>query len=329
MLAHAEHSGLEAATLCAAHGVRLKRDVDGHWPSFIDVAVSAQRGLLDDVAARLGDPALGARLGMMIPRGSYGLLEFAAHSGPDLRSIIDVIILTTPLVSPVVTLAMTCTAGRAHLHHVVGVAGGYGRQAAEMSIASIVAGGRRVVGDGLVLREAWFAHRSPSSDVVADVEGLLACPVRYGAEDNGFSFDLALLGLPSRVHDQALHAYLLAQAEHALMARRADDQFVRQVEGAIEGAIGGGLAVDTAHVARHLAVSPRTLQRRLSERGQTLSRLHDRVRERLARSRLLTPGARVDEVAQALGFADVSAFSRAFRRWTGAAPSTFRDHGDG
>ena len=78
------------------------------------------------------------------------------------------------------------------------------------------------------------------------------------------------------------------------------------------------------HAARRLGIPVRTLQRRLRERGQSYGELVDATRRRRACCLLARPGTRVADVAKALGYADASSFSRAFRRWTGMAPREFR-----
>jgi AraC-like DNA-binding protein len=324
LLQHAERVGVDVAALCAARGVRLLRDDAGTLPANIEVSIQAQRELFDDVAARLGDPLLGLRLGLQIPRGAYGLLEFAAHVGPDLQSVIDVTILSVPLVSAVVAVDYAIDGDVVHFHHKVGVEGGYGRQAAEMTLASIWTGGRRAVGDELRASSWWFQHEAPDATTVRAMEGLLGCPVRFGAADNGFTFPAALLRLPTRLHDEGLHAFLVAQAHKELALRAEVVPFVRQVDNVVAALLAARREVTPAPVAKALALSVRTLQRRLGELGTNFSSIVERARERQARLLLKEPGARVDEVAHALGFQDVSSFSKAFRRWTGVAPSMFR-----
>lgn len=324
LLVHAGARGVDVDGLVKAHGVRVVRDAQGQLPASIDVSVQAQAALFDDVATRLGDPVLGLRLGLQIPRGAYGLLEFASHAGPDLQSVVDVTIASVPLVSPVVAVSCVVVGAFAEFHHVVAVAGGYGRHAAEMSLAAIFVGGQRAVGDALRMSSCWFAHPAPAADVIVEVERLLGCPVRFDADDNGFAFAAALLQLPTRFHDEGLHAFLVAQAKKELSLLPEAVPFVRQVDNVVDALLRQRKDLDAAVVAKALALSVRTLQRRLGESGSNLSAVVDRAREREARRQLSLPGARVDEVASAVGFKDVSSFSKAFKRWTGQAPSTFR-----
>jgi AraC-like DNA-binding protein len=81
-------------------------------------------------------------------------------------------------------------------------------------------------------------------------------------------------------------------------------------------------------VARALATSPRTLQRRLGDDGTSFRAAVEAVRADLARGYLRDPGLDLGDVATRLGYAEVSAFLRAFKRWTGTTPSQFRADAD-
>lgn len=77
-------------------------------------------------------------------------------------------------------------------------------------------------------------------------------------------------------------------------------------------------------VAYGLDLSTRTLQRRLREQGLTYSQLIEFVRQREAHRKLRATNESVAQIAIALGYADPSSFSRAFRRWAGRSPSAYR-----
>jgi len=77
-------------------------------------------------------------------------------------------------------------------------------------------------------------------------------------------------------------------------------------------------------IARALALSPRTLHRRLAETGTSFAELLDNARRELAAGYLQRTDYSVAEVAYLVGFAEVSSFNRAFRRWTGKSPSAVR-----
>lgn len=77
-------------------------------------------------------------------------------------------------------------------------------------------------------------------------------------------------------------------------------------------------------VARELAVSPRTLRRKLAEEGTHFQALVDMFRQSQARQLLLTSNESVEQLAVRLGYGDASSFVHAFKRWTGKTPGQFR-----
>ena len=81
---------------------------------------------------------------------------------------------------------------------------------------------------------------------------------------------------------------------------------------------------DVQSVAELVSVSPRTLQRRLSDEGLTFAGVVARARFDVARRMLADPARKVVDVALDLGYSDQAHFTRAFVRWTGLAPREFR-----
>ena len=79
-----------------------------------------------------------------------------------------------------------------------------------------------------------------------------------------------------------------------------------------------------ARVAKKMAMSPRTLQRQLKEQGMEFKKLVDDTRQRFAQSYLRNRRNTLTEIAFLLGYSDVSAFNRAFKRWTGSTPLAYR-----
>ena len=77
------------------------------------------------------------------------------------------------------------------------------------------------------------------------------------------------------------------------------------------------------HVADALAISPRTLQRRLADNGLTFTQLFDEVRFITARQ-LIIQSEKLADIATHLGYADAGSFTRAFERWTGMSPLKYR-----
>ncbi|MGH8765739.1 MAG: helix-turn-helix transcriptional regulator, partial [Burkholderiales bacterium] len=78
-------------------------------------------------------------------------------------------------------------------------------------------------------------------------------------------------------------------------------------------------------IAKTLHMSRRTLQRKLAEADLTYQQLVDQTRRDLALRYIEDAGKSLTEITFLLGFSGQSAFTRAFRRWTGESPTVFRD----
>ncbi|GAA2493474.1 helix-turn-helix domain-containing protein [Nocardia seriolae] len=123
--------------------------------------------------------------------------------------------------------------------------------------------------------------------------------------------------------DPVLGEMLCSYAELMLATSRRAPDWREQLHHAIHGALEtGGCGLDT--VARRLAISPRTLQRRLYERNSTWRTEVEQVRRDRATNLLRETGLPIQSVAARVGYSDARALRRAFHRWTGQTPDTFR-----
>ena len=122
------------------------------------------------------------------------------------------------------------------------------------------------------------------------------------------------------------HAALLAvlqqqcELEHARVRRPGD--WAGRVEHLLERRLDLPFPIEAA--AKALCVSTRTLKRRLQEEGWSYRTLVDEVRKREALRAMANPSLRLEDIAGLVGYTDQANFARAFRRWTGQAPGTYR-----
>jgi AraC-like DNA-binding protein len=82
---------------------------------------------------------------------------------------------------------------------------------------------------------------------------------------------------------------------------------------------------DIDHIADKLHTSRQTLYRKLKAEGVSFQTLLEDVRFSLAKTQLKNSELSLSEIAFSLGFSDLSAFSRAFKRWSGVSPKDFRE----
>ncbi|HEX4904763.1 MAG TPA: helix-turn-helix transcriptional regulator [Acidimicrobiales bacterium] len=95
----------------------------------------------------------------------------------------------------------------------------------------------------------------------------------------------------------------------------------------VETAIASGTWPDARDAATRLTMSPQTLRRRLAEEGTSFRAISDDVRRDVAVTSLVDGTESIADLSARLGFSEPSAFTRAFRRWTGDAPSAYRRDG--
>ena len=197
------------------------------------------------------------------------------------------------------------------------------RQESEYTLAATVTIARNAFGASARLLEAHVEHAAPAD--TTPLARVLGIRPQYGQPGNRLVFARADA---DRIHRQE-DAEMMA-----MLDRHLED--LRHPIGA-EGMIGrvrtlialhlGHRAITVPMVARELAVSPRTLQRRLAEDGTSLRALVNQVRVDLGRVHLRDSRASNAEIARSLGYADATAFWRAFKAGTGSAPSAFRRSG--
>jgi AraC-like DNA-binding protein len=128
--------------------------------------------------------------------------------------------------------------------------------------------------------------------------------------------------LRPRLADPVLWDFLRLQADAELARLEKPLSLAERVCAAVLAELDGG-EPQLAQVARQLGTSGRTLSRKLEREGLSYRLLVEHARDQRAQE-LLASGQSVTQVGQALGFSETSAFSRAFRRWNGVAPSRFR-----
>ena len=163
-------------------------------------------------------------------------------------------------------------------------------------------------------------------DDAAEIERVLGCPVRANALWNGFAITRQSWGLPLRRRDSILGGVLQRQANELLRRLPATGGLGLEVRQALASRVAGGDTRVEA-VARALGVSVRSLQRRLSEEGHSYQELVDAMRRDAAEGYLADRSLSIGEVAFLLGYSEAAAFHRAFKRWCGVTPRTFRQQG--
>ena len=160
-------------------------------------------------------------------------------------------------------------------------------------------------------------------DDVAEYARVLRCQVRARASWNGVVLAKSALDLPLRRRDPVLRGWLERQAAAILARLPASGDACDEVRSVLSAqATSGEMTIDA--VARRLSTTPRTLQRRLAQRGTSFETLRDHARRQAAEVYLSRTTLTIAEVTYLLGYSEPTAFHRAFRRWHRTTPQAFR-----
>jgi AraC-like DNA-binding protein len=187
-------------------------------------------------------------------------------------------------------------------------------------VAGAVQLSRLVCGDGFTPREVALVRERPA-DVTPFADWFRA-PIVWSAAETSLRVRNEDLTRPLPTGNPEVAA---ATERIALdyLAQLDRGDIVVQVRQRIRESLPSGVP-SQAEVARALALSPRTLARRLEEAGTSFTALLDETRRALAVQYLQRTDFSVAEVAYLVGFAEASSFNRAFRRWTGGPPGDAR-----
>ena len=175
---------------------------------------------------------------------------------------------------------------------------------------------------GATLRPVAAGLRRAKPDVADAYGRFFGCPVRFGAEENTFVLSASDADRPLSSANRQLAALFDRMLTEEL-ARLDKSDVVARCRAAVLEHLTSGEATEQ-DTAKQLHMSPRTLQRKLAEANTTYLQLVDDTRKDLALRYIEDPQRSVTDITFSLGFSQPSAFTRAFKRWTGASPSDYR-----
>lgn len=270
------------------------------------------------------DEALGIHLAESLPRGALDLIEYALRSSPNLGKGLDRLARYGRLLSDRVAarthrkgeglLLLVHDAGTTPLHPA----------RAEFALAVALKLSRDCTGADITPLSVCFAH--PAPDNTEEHRRFFHGRVRFGVGSSSMSLSASDGFRPMREADAALAEIIRRRLEPAL-----DDQD-RSTAGAMSTRVRrllvehlgqSVLTLDAAATA--LAVSRRTMTRRLAEEHASFRQILDDVQSDFARALLQDASLSIADIAFFLQYSEPAAFHRSFRRWTGLTPQAFRE----
>ena len=284
------------------------------------ISFTALGRLVTESVKATGCECFGLRVGMKTRPSGIGLTGLVSIHSSTVREGLDVI---------TATLQTTDTGGATFLDVRRGVASfGYALTAPDIESADQIVDGSIAIAFNVMRQlcgpawrpEAARLTRTAPRDKVPFTK-FLEAPVEFGAKAACLVFDAAVLDQPVRDRDPHAADILAPLLREA--AANAQGDFISTARAMIRTQLAAG-TLSRENLARTLGLSPRTLVHRLEAHGFTYTRLADEAKYEAAQG-LLKKGETIAETAARLGFADQSAFTRAFKAWSGGAtPARWR-----
>lgn len=292
-------------------------------PGDADRFISARQtlALVDQAIRALEMPYLGLVMGNLMTISHHGMAGVAAVTQPTLRGCLESIARFCSELFPALEMTghVDADEGMFTITENVDLAP-YTHFFLELNMVSFYNIFMHLVAGERELYSADFSYPEPPWGHI--YRRYFRCPVRFDQPVTGLrgSADLADYELP-------LANRLMAMAAEKTLFENVPTRAMRllplRLRRLLLRCYGAFPSLEAA--ASDLGMSGRTLRRRLAEDGTTYQQELDGVRQKLARQYFQRGGESVTELALMLGFADSSAFAKAFRRWTGLSPTEFQE----
>lgn len=268
-----------------------------------------------------GDPNFGLKVARHIRPSSYHVVGQAMLCSDTLRSASRRFARFAKLVSDSAVVNFTEREDVCELSIALETGGSLPQyQAFDTVLAGFLEYCRWMLHDDINPREVAFSHSVGAKP--EEYQQFFQCPIHYGSDGNVLIFDAKNMDRAIPGANEEL-ASLLDELASRYLVDRLQGRFSRRVREVLLVKLPNGepSRADTAH---SMAMTERTLARRLTEENTTFYEILKQLREEQAYSYLKHTELNIEEIAYLLGFSDRGTFSRAFKNWTGKRPTEWR-----
>jgi AraC-like DNA-binding protein len=178
-----------------------------------------------------------------------------------------------------------------------------------------------LVGRRIPILRTEFSYAEPAHS--AEYRLMYCADLRFNRPNTLLAFHAGHLDLPVVQNERSAKEFLASAPENILLKYKNVSSLAARVRRRLRQVLPGPVP-DFDRLAREMGMTPATMRRRLQEEGESYQSIKDQLRRDLAISYLSHTRRTVIDIALELGFAERSAFHRAFRKWTGASPGEFR-----
>ncbi|WP_168203117.1 AraC family transcriptional regulator [Marinobacter fonticola] len=267
------------------------------------------------------DAAVGLHVGEIVDPDRMGLLGHVFFNCDTLGEAATQYVRLHRLINESVSLHFETAGELAILSWHVDPRHQYCRQDMDRTLSAAVSRARHFIHPQLDL--AWVRVSHPEPAYGDEYQRILGCPVNYNEPDMALAFSAHYLSRPIPHRNPYIHSAMLRQVNSLLAKVQTRRHFSRKVRRLISQQMASE-RIDADSLAHQLHMSRQTLYRRLKKEGMSFHELVEHVRKDKALRYVASDRYALGEIAFLLGFSELSAFSRAFKRWTGESPAQYR-----
>lgn len=192
----------------------------------------------------------------------------------------------------------------------------------ETSLSATVVVLQAMTEKSILPTQVTFKHAPPED--LSSYTKAFQCPILFNQADYSITYKTIDLKTKTAKADVLINQFLLERIKEETEGLKiAGSKLVFDIEQLIKDALPSGIP-NIHQIAEHIGMSKRTLARRLAEAGVSFRDLIKRTQEEVSKDLLKNSSRNIAEIAFETGFAEQSAFNRAFKRWTGTTPVAFR-----
>lgn len=268
-----------------------------------------------------GDAAVGLHVGEIVDPDRMGLLGHVFFNCDTLGEAATQYVRLHRLINESVSLHFETRDELAILTWQVDQPGQYCRQDMDRTLAAAVSRARHFIHPQLDIAWVRVGHQEP--DYAGEYRRILDCPITFNEPEMTLAFSAHYLSRPIPHRNPYIHSVMLRQVNALLAKVQTRRRFSRKVRRLISQQMASE-RIDADSLAHQLHMSRQTLYRRLKKEGMSFQELVEHVRKDKALRYVASDRYALGEIAFLLGFSELSAFSRAFKRWTGESPAQYR-----
>ena len=285
------------------------------------VPAMAHYRLWDYAEQVTGDPGVGLHAGQVVDPERMGLVGHVFFNCDTLGEAVTQYVRLHRLINESVILSFEQTGEQAILTWQPDVADHYCRQDMDRTLAAALSRTRHFIHPEIRAEWAEVAHPAPS--YAGEYQKLLGGPVRFDCATTRLAFSSRHLSHPIPRRNPYVYSAMLKQVNSVLARLQPRRSFARKIRRLISKQMATD-RIDADSLARQCHMSRQTLYRKLKREGLSFHDLVEQVRKDKALRYVAADHYALGEIAFLLGFSELSAFSRAFKRWTGTAPAQYR-----